>query len=79
MELLSLTRDQRTVWLKDQSAQEPVRFFRAEGGEPYELVVTAVTKKSVAGYLLAPVRTDAASASADPVKPGAEANAATRE
>lgn len=78
--LLSLTRDQRTVWLKDQSAQEPVRFFRADGGEPFELVVTAVTKKSVAGYLLAPVNTDAAaSASADSAKPGAETNGASRE
>jgi len=58
---LILSQDRRTVWLRDQSAHEPVRFFTAEGKDPYELVVTDVTKKSVAGYLLAPVKRDAAS------------------
>jgi hypothetical protein len=78
--LLSLTRDQRTIWLRDQSVQEPVRFFRAEGGEPYEMVVTDVTKKTVAGYLLVPVKGDgASSASADSVRPGIEANRSTSE
>jgi len=39
---------------------EPVRFFHKDGGEPYELVVTDVTSKAVAGYLLAPVKPDTA-------------------
>jgi chaperonin cofactor prefoldin len=59
---LLLPQEQRTVWLRDKSAREPVRFFQRDGGEPYELVVTDVTKKGVSGYLLAPVRSDAASA-----------------
>jgi hypothetical protein len=57
---LWLLQDHRTVWLRDQSVHEPVRFFHKDGGEPYELVVTDVTKKAVAGYLLAPVKPDAA-------------------
>lgn len=57
---LWLLQDHRTVWLRDQSVHEPVRFFHKDGGEPYELVVTDVTKKSVAGYLLVPVTPDGA-------------------
>ena len=60
---LRLTQDQRTVWLRDQSVQEPVRFYHKNGREPYELVVTDVTKSAVAGYLLAPVKSEAASSS----------------
>lgn len=56
--VLSLTEEHRTVWLRDQSAHEPVRFVPKDGGQPYELVVTNVTKKSVAGYLLTPVKND---------------------
>jgi hypothetical protein len=59
-----LLQDHRTVWLKDQSVNEPVRIFHKDGGEPYELVVTDVTKKAVAGYLLAPVKPEAGAASA---------------
>jgi hypothetical protein len=58
---LWLLQDHRTVWLRDQSVHEPVRFFHKDGGEPYELVVTDVTKKAVVGYLLAPVEPDAGS------------------
>ncbi len=57
---LWLLQDHRTVWLKDQSVHEPVRFFHKDGGEPYELIVTDVTNKAVVGYLLAPVKPDAA-------------------
>jgi hypothetical protein len=57
---LWLLQDHRTVWLRDQSVHEPVRFFHKDGGEPYELVVTDVTQKAVVGYLLAPVKPDAA-------------------
>jgi hypothetical protein len=55
---LQLLQGQRTVWLRDQSVQAPVRFFNTTGGGPYELVVTNVTKKDVAGYLLTPVKTN---------------------
>ncbi len=61
---LWLLQDHRTVWLRDQSAHEPVRFFHKDGGEPYELVVTDVTKHAVAGYLLAPVTPESAPATA---------------
>ena len=60
---LSLAQDHRTLWLRDESAHQPVRFFPVDGGDAYELIVTSVAKKAVAGYLLVPV------------KPGAEAGA----
>ena len=59
---LWLLQDHRTVWLRDQSVHESVRFFHKDGEElydPYELVVTDVTKKAVVGYLLAPIRPEA--------------------
>jgi hypothetical protein len=59
---LCLLKDHRDVWLRDQSAHQPVRFFPIAGGEPYDLVVTDVSKKSVSGYLLAPARPEAAAA-----------------
>jgi hypothetical protein len=57
---LTLAQAHRTIWLRDQSADEPVRFLHKDGEDPYELVVTDVTKKAVAGYLLAPVKPGAA-------------------
>jgi hypothetical protein len=57
---LTLAQAHRTVWLRDQSADEPIRFLHKDGEEPYELVVTDVTKKAVAGYLLTPVKPDTA-------------------
>jgi hypothetical protein len=59
---LTLAQAHRTVWLRDQSADQPVRFLHKNGEEPYELVVTDVTKKAVAGYLLTPVKPDASAA-----------------
>jgi hypothetical protein len=62
---LWLLQDRRTVWLRDQSVHESVRFFHKDGEEtndPYELVVTDVTKKAVVGYLLAPVKPEDSSA-----------------
>lgn len=55
---LWLLQDHRTLWLRDQSVHEPVRFFHKEGGEPYELVVTDVTQKAAVGYLLVPAQQD---------------------
>jgi len=51
---LFLLQDRRTLWLRDATVHQPVRFFHKEGGEPYELVVTDVNKHSVIGYLLVP-------------------------
>jgi hypothetical protein len=56
---LWLLQDRRTLWLRDQSVHEPVRFFHKETGEPYELVLTDVTKNAVVGYLLVPAKQDA--------------------
>ncbi|HZS51493.1 MAG TPA: hypothetical protein VFA54_11565 [Bryobacterales bacterium] len=46
--------DRRTVWVRQQSAQRPVIFYTKDDNRPRELVITHVTKNSVAGYLLAP-------------------------
>ncbi len=56
---LTLAQAHRTLWLRDQSTDQPVRFLHKNGEEPYELVVTDVTGKAVAGYLLAPIKPDA--------------------
>ena len=53
---LSLLQDRQTLWLPDESVDQPVRFYQKEGGEPYDLVITDVTKHSVIGYLLVPAR-----------------------
>jgi sortase A len=46
--------DRRTIWLRDQSAQEPVAFYGYLDGKRRELVITRVTTNSVIGYLLVP-------------------------
>jgi hypothetical protein len=46
--------DHRTIWLKGQSAGQPVVFYGREDGKKRELVITNVTKGSVTGYLLLP-------------------------
>ena len=46
--------DRRTIWLRQQGAQEPVEFYGYTDGKKRELVITSVTKGSVAGYLLLP-------------------------
>jgi hypothetical protein len=53
---LSLLQDRRTLQLRDESVDQPVRFYQKEGGEPYDLVITDVTKHSAIGYLLVPAR-----------------------
>ncbi len=53
---LWLQEDGQTLWFRDEGVNQPVRFYHKEGGEPYELIVTDVTKKhAVVGYLLVPV------------------------
>lgn len=57
---LWLLQDHRTLWLRDESVHEPVRFYHKNGEEPYELVVTGVTGHSAVGYLLVPVQQEPA-------------------
>src|SRR5207249_8028075 len=49
-----VTSDRRTIWLRGQGAQEPVIFYGYRDGKRRELVITGVTRDSVAGYLLLP-------------------------
>jgi sortase A len=46
--------DRKTIWLREQSARQPVVFYGARDGRRRELVITAVTKNSMAGYLMIP-------------------------
>ncbi len=46
--------DRRTIWVRGQNAQQPVRFYSKQDGRAFELVFTHTGKRSVAGYLLAP-------------------------
>jgi sortase A len=46
--------DRKTIWLREQSARQPVVFYGAHDGRRRELVITAVTKNSMAGYLVLP-------------------------
>jgi sortase A len=41
--------DRRTIWLKDQPAEEPLIFY--QNGKRRELMITHVTSTSIAGYL----------------------------
>jgi hypothetical protein len=52
--------ERRTIWLRQQGAQEPVDFYGSTDGNKRELVITSVTKGSVAGYLLLPKEAAAA-------------------
>lgn len=49
-----LTGNRRRLWLRRQIIESPVVFYPVPGGEAYELVVTQVNQKEVAGYLLVP-------------------------
>jgi hypothetical protein len=55
--------DRRTIWLRNQSAQEPVVFYGLTDGKKRELVITHVTKSSITGYLILPKGADATTAS----------------
>jgi hypothetical protein len=46
--------DRRTIWLKNQNAQQPVVFYGVHDGQKRELVITNVTQAAVTGYLLLP-------------------------
>ncbi len=51
---LWLVRDRRTIWIRNHGAQEPLEFYGIADHQKHELVITHVTKDSVAGYLLLP-------------------------
>jgi LPXTG-site transpeptidase (sortase) family protein len=44
--------DKRTIWLRDQRIAEPVVFYGHDDGKRRELLITRVTDRSAAGYLL---------------------------
>lgn len=46
--------DHRTIWLRQQDAQQPVVFYSNQDAKKRELVITGVTHKSAVGYLLLP-------------------------
>lgn len=46
--------DRRTVWVRSQGAGQPLVFYSKADERPQELVITHVTRNSVAGYLLVP-------------------------
>lgn len=56
--------DRRTLWVRQQGAQQPVIFYSKRGGERYEMVVNVVTRDSVVGYLLLPAESGQAAGGA---------------
>jgi len=48
---LWMPREQRTIWLWNQPAHQPVSFRVPAGGPRRELTITSVTRDSVTGYL----------------------------
>jgi hypothetical protein len=57
--------DHRNIWLRNQSALEPVIFYGSQDGQKRELVITNVTKNSVTGYLLLPKQANQTAALAE--------------
>lgn len=52
--------DRRTIWLRDQGAQQPVVYYGYHDGKRREVVFTNVAKNSVSGYVLLPADNDSA-------------------
>jgi len=51
---ISLTNEGKTLWLNNLSAKEAVDLYAQQYSHPYSLIVTAVRKDGVVGYLLLP-------------------------
>ena len=51
---LWLLPDRRTLWVRNQNVQQPIIFYSKADPRPYELVITQVSRNSVAGYVLMP-------------------------
>lgn len=60
------------IWVRRQAVQTPIVFYPVPGGEAYELVVTRVEQKSVAGYVLVPGSSEGQSASVASASSGSE-------
>lgn len=70
-----LARSRRRIWIRRQVIESPQVFYPVGGEEAYELVVTQVNPKNVAGYLLVPnsssnQQQDVASNSRSPARSG---------
>ena len=51
---LDLTVDDKDIRKKNKTALEPVQFYAAGYGQPFELVVFEVDKNQIKGYLSTP-------------------------
>jgi sortase A len=51
---LWVTPDRRTIWLRALHVREPLIFYGGADGRIRELVITSVTRSTMAGYLLVP-------------------------
>jgi hypothetical protein len=49
-----LAGSRRRIWVHAQTVETPLVFYPEAGGEAYEMVVTRVNPKEVAGYMLVP-------------------------
>lgn len=64
------------IWVRSQTIETPLVFYTKPGGEAYELVITRVNPREVAGYMLVPSSSgvggaDVASNSKHITRPGA--------
>ncbi len=57
--------DRKTIWLRDQPAQQPLTFYSESDGKRREVVFTRVNKDSALGYLLLPVEEEPAANTGD--------------
>jgi sortase A len=46
--------DRRTIWLRNQSVDDPVVFYGYVDGRKREVLITSISKTSVTGYLMLP-------------------------
>ncbi|MBV9084283.1 MAG: hypothetical protein JOZ62_16525 [Acidobacteriaceae bacterium] len=61
---IAVTADDKTVERKDRSINEPIQFYTQESRQPDEIVVNAVKKDAIVGYLATPkVQSNRAAAS----------------
>lgn len=70
-----LSADRRALWVRGQGVQQPIVFYSKRDGPPDDVVITNITKKGVAGYVLIPRDPSGAG----PVADAAQHAAATAE
>jgi len=51
---IAITADDKTVEKKDRNINEPIQFYTSKAKQPDEIVVNAVRKDSIVGYLASP-------------------------